>query len=93
LEKKFDAERVKWQVVVGLSATVATLATRRVLTTAWHAAGWDPESAEWGSWREALIWGVALGAGMGVARVVAQRVAAAGFERVTGEPPPVEALS
>ena len=84
---------IEWRVVAGVSAALATIATRRVLTTAWRALGWSPDEAEWGTWGQALAWGVAVGAGMGAARVVAQRAAAAGFERVTGETPPVEAAS
>jgi hypothetical protein len=88
-----DRREVEWRVVAGASAALATIATRRLLTTLWRSLGWSPDEAEWGSWREALTWGVAVGAGMGAARVVAQRAAAAGFERVTGETPPVEAAS
>jgi Protein of unknown function (DUF4235) len=86
-------ERVQWKIVGGLSAALATVATRRLLTAVWHAAGWQPEEAEWGTWGQALAWGVAVGAGMGAARVVAQRAAAAGFQRVTGASPPVEATT
>ena len=80
-------------MVAGASAAVATIATRRLLTLLWHTLGWSPEEAQWGTWGQALAWGVAVGAGMGAARVVAQRAAAAGFERVTGNAPPVEAAS
>jgi len=82
---------IEWRVVAGATAALATIATRRVLTRLWHAAGWSPDEAEWGTWGQALAWGIAVGAGMGAARVVAQRAAAVGFERITGEPPPVEA--
>jgi hypothetical protein len=85
--------KVEWQVVAAVTGMVATVATRKLLTAAWHAAGWEPDEAQWGGWREALLWGVAVGAGMGAARVVAQRAAAVGFERVTGDPPPVTAAS
>lgn len=81
--------KVEWRIVVAVTGAAATLATRKALTMTWHALGWEPEEAERGTWRQALLWGVALGAGMGAARVVAQRAAAAGFEAVTGEPPPV----
>jgi hypothetical protein len=86
-------QEIEWRVVAGASAALATIATRRLLTRVWRALGWSPDEAEWGTWGQALAWGIAVGAGMGAARVVAQRVAAAGFERVTGEPPPVEAVS
>jgi hypothetical protein len=40
--------------------------------------------------RDALTWATALGVGAAVARVVAQRGAAAAWERATGNPPPIE---
>ena len=86
-------QEIEWRVVAGASAALATIATRRALTRLWRALGWSPDEAEWGTWGQALAWGVAVGAGMGAARVIAQRAAAVGFERVTGETPPVEAAS
>jgi hypothetical protein len=86
-------EELEWRVVTAASAALATIATRRLLTRLWHAVGWSPDEAEWGTWGQALAWGIAVGAGMGAARVVAQRAAAVGFERVTGSAPPVEAAS
>ena len=84
-----ELREIEWQVVAGASGALATIATRRLLTEMWHALGWSADEAEWGTWAQALTWGIALGAGMGAARVIAQRAAAAGFERVTGDPPPV----
>lgn len=84
---------LEWKVLAAASATLATIATRRAVTAAGRALGWDPDDATWGAWPQALVWGLAVGAGMGVARVVAQRAAAAGFERVTGDAPPVLAAS
>jgi len=86
-------QEIEWRIVAGASAALATIATRRLLTQSWRALGWSPDEAEWGTWGQALAWGIAVGAGMGAARVVAQRVAAVGFERVTGDPPPVDAGS
>jgi uncharacterized membrane protein YedE/YeeE len=88
-----NVERIEWQILAAATGAVATIATRKVLTAAWRAAGRDAAEAEWGTWAQALTWGLAVGAGMGVARVIAQRAAAAGFERVTGDPPPVAAAS
>jgi hypothetical protein len=86
-------QEIEWRVVAGASAALATIATRRLLTRLWRSFGWAPDEAEWGTWGQALAWGIAVGAGMGAARVIAQRAAAAGFERVTGTAPPVEAAS
>ena len=84
-------EVIEWRVVAGASGALATIAMRRLLTRLWRSLGGSPEGAEWGTWGQALAWGIAVGAGMGAARIVAQRAAAVGFERVTGSAPPVEA--
>ena len=79
--------------MAGATGALAAVATRRLLTRVWRAFGRLPDDAEWGTWGQALTWGIAVGAGMGAARVVALRAAAAGFERVTGDPPPVDAAA
>jgi hypothetical protein len=86
-------QEIEWRVVAGASGALAALATRRLLTRIWRASGWAPDENEWGTWGQALAWGIAVGAGMGAARVIALRAAAAGFERATGTTPPVEAVS
>jgi hypothetical protein len=40
------------------------------------------------SWSEGLQWAVASGIGVGVARLVGDRLAARGWEAATGHPPP-----
>jgi len=87
------SQEIEWRIVAAASGALAAVATRRLLTRVWHSLGWAPDEAEWGTWGQALAWGIAVGAGMGAARVVALRAAAVGFERVTGDPPPVEAVS
>jgi len=82
--------KVEWKIAVAVTGAAATLVTRQALTVTWRAMGWEPEDPARGNWHKALLWGVALGAGMGAARVVALRVAAIGFEAVTGEPPPLD---
>ena len=46
----------------------------------------DPDTG----WGEALSWVVAISIGGAVARVVAQRAAATGWERAMGSPPPAK---
>ena len=87
------SQEIEWKIVAAASGALAAVATRRLLTRLWHTLGWSPDEAEWGTWVQALSWGIAVGAGMGAARVVALRAAAVGFERVTGDRPPVEAAS
>jgi hypothetical protein len=81
-------KRIAWYVVNALAATTATMLARASLARVWRASGHEPsESPFESSWPEALTWAAAAGAGVGVARVLAKRGAAAGFERVTGESP------
>jgi hypothetical protein len=80
--------------VAAASGTVAAMAVRRAAITTWrsakHADPPENPAAPNVGWREALIWATAVAIGAAVARVVAQRGAAAVWERATGEPPPIE---
>jgi hypothetical protein len=71
---------------------VAGLVTRQVMTSTWKAvAGREPPenpADRRTSWPEALTWAVAVGVGVGVARLVATRASAAVWEAATHEPPP-----
>lgn len=40
------------------------------------------------AWREALTWAIVSSIGAGIARLVARRLSAAGWEKATGEVPP-----
>ena len=84
-----------WSVVAALSGMVAATAVRRLAVTTWRTTKHEdpPENPVAGDvgWRDALTWAVALGVGAGVARVVAQRGAAAAWEVATGDPPPIAA--
>ena len=82
-----------WQLVATLSGMLAATAVRRAAVTTWRSTKHEdpPENpvARDVGWRDALTWAVAIGVGAGVARVVAQRGAAAAWERATGDPPPI----
>lgn len=82
-----------WQVVALVSGTLAATLVRRVAVTTWRTTKHEepPENpaARDVGWRDALTWAVAVGVGAGVARVVAQRGAAAAWERATGQPVPL----
>jgi len=80
-----------WKML-GTGATVGagTLA-RRVATTGWKLTTGseppaNPEDPDV-SWKEALAWAVASGAAVGVARLLAARMAAAYFTKSAGHPP------
>lgn len=87
------SERVRWAAVSNLSAVLGAIATRKVLQLLWPA-GNDETGPPFNpadrrvSWSTALQWGVAAGVGAGIARVLSQRAAAAGWERATGSAPP-----
>jgi hypothetical protein len=75
------------------SGALAAAAVRRVAVTTWRSThdGEPPENpaARDVAWRDALIWTTSVAVGAAVARVVAQRGAAAAWERATGDPPPI----
>lgn len=85
-------ERFTWKVAAAGAAVTAGLATRKLMDVAWRAVRkHDPPrnpEAPGVSWPEAVAWAVATGVGMGVARLVAQRGAIAGWRRATGKLPP-----
>lgn len=85
-------ERVGWKVVSQGSAILGAIVTRKVLHALW------PGESELGppfnpadrrvDWSTAVQWAIAAGVGVGLARVVSQRGAAAGWEAATGSSPP-----
>jgi Protein of unknown function (DUF4235) len=90
---KDGMDRRIWQVLAAVAGMVAAAAVRRIAVTTWQATKHEdpPENPAAGDvgWRDALTWGVAIGVGAGVARVVAQRGVAKAWERATGDPPPI----
>jgi hypothetical protein len=87
-------DRVLWQAVAFASGTLAAAAVRRVAVSTWRNARHEdpPENpiARDVGWRNALVWAISVAVGAAVARVVAQRGAAAAWQAATGEPPPIE---
>jgi hypothetical protein len=73
--------------VAGIAAAVAA---RKIISALWRSDTETPlnPADRRTSWREALAWGLATAVGAGVARVVALRGAATGWEKMTGETPP-----
>lgn len=73
------------------AAILAGVATRQLLRGAWRAGlRRDPPmnpAAHETQWIEAITWTVAVGAAVGVARLLARRATAAGWERYVGRLP------
>ena len=84
-------EEKAWNLVALGSATLAAIATRNLLEAGWQQVKEDepPENpaARSVDWPEALAWTVATGVMVGVARMLAQRGAAAGWKKVRGRYP------
>jgi hypothetical protein len=89
-----NPKQLAWQGVAIASGTLAAAGVRRLAVTTWRTAKHeDPPqnpAARDVSWTDALAWTIAVAVGAAVARVVAQRGAAAAWERATGDPPPIE---
>lgn len=93
--KMRNPNELAWKGVAVLSGTLAAAAVRRLAVTTWRTTTHEDPPANPAardvSWRDALIWTSAVAVGAAVARVVAQRGAAAVWEKATGDPPPIAA--
>ncbi len=83
-----------WKLVSTVSGLAAGIVVRKLLNSLWarlpastHEPPLNPADRRIG-WGEALSWSVATGVGVGVARVVSDRLAASTWELATGDPPP-----
>jgi hypothetical protein len=83
-------------MTIGLGA-LSGLATQRALEVLWKMlrGSTPPKVAadRRSPWPDALIWAIATGVGVGVARLLAVRTAAVVWEAAVHEPPPEPALS
>jgi hypothetical protein len=84
--------KLAWKVVGVGAGMAAAVVTRKVVKAAWTSTRkTDPPAnpaAPGTTWPEALTWAASTGVALGVARVVAQRGAAAGWQKATGSLPP-----
>jgi hypothetical protein len=88
--KKMAEDRA-WSLVAMATAALAGLAVRQALNTGWQLVQ-DEEPPEnpaspHVSWRQALAWTLATSVAVSVVRLVAQRGAAAGWNKVRGSYP------
>lgn len=88
-----NRKRLAWQGVAAAAGTLAAMGVRQAAVRTWRTARHEdpPENpvARDVSWTDALTWAIAVAIGAAVARVVAQRGAAAAWEKATGDPPPI----
>ena len=85
-------KQITWKVTSYAAGALATMLTRRLLVLSWKSARHEPppdDPADRGTpWAAAIVWAVASGVGIGVARLVAMRGAAKAWETATNEPHP-----
>ena len=86
------SKRLGWMVFSGLSAALAGVLARRLVTMAWKVGTGREIPAEDDDRSigvaEAVAWAAGVGAAAGVARVLSRRTAAKAWEKTIGEPPP-----
>lgn len=85
-------DKAMWRVVGGASGLAAAALTRAALGSLWRARKHDDPPANPAapstSWPDAVLWAVATGVALAVARLVALRGAAEGWRKATGQLPP-----
>ena len=86
--------KVGWRLISTGAGLLAGLAAQRAVSAVWSRATpsrkgppANPADREVG-WGEAVAWSIAAGVGVGVARLISERVAARGWELAVGSPPP-----
>ena len=93
MEALYRMENIAWKAAAGIAAAIAGIAASKVLGAVWGKVGpggeppKDPTDPQTGA-KDALLWTALTGVGVGVATVVAQRGAAAGWIKATGKVPP-----
>jgi hypothetical protein len=90
----YSVERILWKVAVAGVGVAAVVGVQKAMTAAWRAARkTEPPinpAAKSTGWGDAIAWTVATGVGIAAAKLVATRGIAAGWEKATGTPPPLE---
>jgi hypothetical protein len=83
-------KKLSYNALSTVAGIAAAVAARKIVSALWSSDTETPlnPADRRTSWREALAWGLATAVGAGVARVVALRGAATGWEKMTGETPP-----
>jgi hypothetical protein len=85
---------IAWKIISTGVGVLSGILVRQTIGLVWKAATKGREEPPLNpadrriSWSEGLQWAVASGIGVGVARLVSDRLAARGWEAATGHPPP-----
>jgi len=86
-------ERI-WKLVSTITGMLATLLAKKLIRSAYRGvrkaeptSAFDPASDRF-SWPNALLWAVAAGIGLVIAKMVGDRLAALGWKAATGTLPP-----
>jgi hypothetical protein len=86
------AKKYGWKALVAGSGAIAALLAQRAIEVPWRALRGTPApkvpADRSRPWTDAIIWAVATGIGVGVARLLAIRATAAVWEATVHEPPP-----
>lgn len=87
-------EKLLWRGVALASGVASAVAVRQAAVALWRTTRHEDPPKHPGvrdvRWRDALIWTVSVAIGAAVARVVAERTAAAAWKMATGSSPPVD---
>ncbi len=83
-------KKLTYDALSTVAGLAAALVARKIVSALWRSDTETPlnPADRRTSWQEALAWGLATAVGAAVARVVALRGTARGWEKVTGETPP-----
>lgn len=78
-----------FKAVSVLAGAGAAVGSRALIGKLWPGGAPPKNPADRGvTWKDAITWAVASGIGAGVARIVAYRAAAGGWEKLTGDVAP-----
>jgi hypothetical protein len=93
-ERDTTQRRWMWKVVSAISGMLSALIAKKLIRSVYRAvrkddpaSAFDP-TAERFSWPNALLWAIASGVGLAIAKVVGDRLAAIGWKAATGALPP-----
>jgi hypothetical protein len=83
-------KKLTYNALSAVAGILAAVAARKIVSALWSSDTETPlnPADRRISWNEGLAWALATAVGAAVARLVALRGTAAGWERFAGEPPP-----